>query len=139
VITSKTGRVRFEDAAKDLVNDYNVNNRKSLDELERRINLHLAPYFGTETVDHHDAGHPGPHREAPREFGSRFGRPSWKKRSDGMTVEVSPALTKPVSNDEINRELTALKWMFTLAIQAGQILYRPHIAMLQEAGGQRPQ
>ena len=45
-LTSKTGGVRFEDAAKDLVNDYKVNNRKSLDELEWRLKLHLTPFFG---------------------------------------------------------------------------------------------
>lgn len=38
--------MRFEDAARDLVNDYKVNHRRSLDELERRITKHLAPYFG---------------------------------------------------------------------------------------------
>jgi integrase len=47
-------------------------------------------------------------------------------------VEVSPAETKPVSNAEINRELTVLKRMFTLEMQAGKILHRPHIPMRQE-------
>lgn len=50
----------------------------------------------------------------------------------GTMVEVSPAVMKQVSNGEINRELTALKRMFTLAMQAGKILYRPHIPMLKE-------
>lgn len=32
-----------------------------------------------------------------------------------------------VSNAEINRELTALKRMFNLAIQAGKLIQKPHI------------
>jgi len=41
----KVGRIRFEEAAADVINDYTVNKRRSLDELERRIRLHLAPIF----------------------------------------------------------------------------------------------
>lgn len=37
-----------------------------------------------------------------------------------------------VSNAEINRELTILKRMFTLAMQAGRLLHRPHIPLLRE-------
>ena len=37
-----------------------------------------------------------------------------------------------VSNAEINRELTALKRMFNLAIQAGKLLQKPHIPFLKE-------
>jgi integrase len=36
------------------------------------------------------------------------------------------------SNAEINRELTILKRIFTLAIQAGKLLHRPHIPLLRE-------
>ena len=36
------------------------------------------------------------------------------------------------SNGEINRELTALKRMFTLATQSGKLLHRPYIPMLRE-------
>ena len=36
------------------------------------------------------------------------------------------------SNAEINRELAALKRMYTLAMQAGKLLHRPHIPMLDE-------
>jgi integrase len=36
------------------------------------------------------------------------------------------------SNAEINRELTALKRMFTLAVQGGKLMARPHIPLLQE-------
>jgi integrase len=36
------------------------------------------------------------------------------------------------SNAEVNRELAALKRMYTLAVQSGRLLHRPHILMLEE-------
>ena len=39
---------------------------------------------------------------------------------------------QPVSAGEINRELTVLKRMFSLAIQAGKLCYKPHFPMLRE-------
>ena len=44
-----------------------------------------------------------------------------------------PAVTKTVSNAEINRELQILKRCFSLAVQAGKLHSRPHIAMLRES------
>ena len=40
-ITPKMGRVTFEDAADDLLNDYKVNGKKTHDHVKRRIDLHL--------------------------------------------------------------------------------------------------
>lgn len=42
-ITPKMGRVTFEEGVKDLLNDYKVNGKKTLDWVQRRITLHLAP------------------------------------------------------------------------------------------------
>jgi hypothetical protein len=36
------------------------------------------------------------------------------------------------SSAEINRELTALKRMFSLAVESGKLLHRPHLPMLKE-------
>lgn len=44
-VSSKIARYRFEDAVKDIANDYAANARKSADELDRRIRLHLEPVF----------------------------------------------------------------------------------------------
>ena len=44
-IAPKVGRLSVEDGAKDLVNDYIANNRRSLDSTQRRIDKHLLPFF----------------------------------------------------------------------------------------------
>src|SRR5437764_1221275 len=44
-VSPKIGRLRFEEAAADLLNDYRVNGKRSVDEVARRIEKHLAPYF----------------------------------------------------------------------------------------------
>jgi site-specific recombinase XerC len=105
-LSSKVGRVRFDEAAQDIINDYRINGRRSLDELERRIRLHLAPYFG-------DC------------------RLSAITTSDVRTF-VTGRQAAGASAGEINRELAALKRMFSLALQAGKLLHKPHIPMLKE-------
>src|SRR5262245_48149791 len=40
-IAPKMGRITFEDASKDLLIDYEINGKKTYDEVERRIDLHL--------------------------------------------------------------------------------------------------
>lgn len=49
----------------------------------------------------------------------------------GTRIDV-PEVTKPVSNAEINRELTILKRMFSLAIQADKLYRKPHVPLLKE-------
>src|ERR1700694_5439958 len=44
-VTAKVGRIRFEEGAADLVNEYKVNRRRSLDVLETRLTKHLQPFF----------------------------------------------------------------------------------------------
>ena len=45
-ISSSVGKIRFDEAAADVVRDYEVNGRKSTCDVEARIRLHLAPFFG---------------------------------------------------------------------------------------------
>ena len=45
-VNPKLNRIRFDEAADDLKTEYAINGRRSGDELERRIRLHLLPYFG---------------------------------------------------------------------------------------------
>jgi integrase len=49
------------------------------------------------------------------------------------TKQTTPEQRKKVSPATINRELQALKRMFSLAIQSGRIATKPHIEMLNEA------
>ena len=102
----KVGRIRFEEAAEDVLNDYRVNRRRSLDELERRIRLHLMPVFA--------------------------GRRMVVITMLEIRVFTLARQQAGASNGEINRELTALKRMFSLAVQGGKLLHKPHIPMLKE-------
>ncbi len=42
----KLGRLRFEEAKTDLLNDYRTNKKRLIEVVERRIVKHLEPYFG---------------------------------------------------------------------------------------------
>ena len=44
-VNPKMGRITFEDAADDILNDYKANHRRSLAGLNRRLRKHLLPYF----------------------------------------------------------------------------------------------
>jgi len=44
-VNPKMGRISFEDAADDILNDHRANDRRSLSGLERRITKHLTPFF----------------------------------------------------------------------------------------------
>ena len=106
-ITAHVNRVTFEDAATDLLNDYTTNKRRSLRVVDLRIKKHLAPFFGRRrlmTISTVDV----------RAFTAR-------RQAAGA------------SNAEINRELIILKRMCTLAMQAGKLMVRPYIPLLQEA------
>lgn len=120
-VTSEAGRFRFDAAAADLVTEYRVNNRRSLDELQRRIDKHLKPYFTGRrmaSITTTDVRAYVPHRQAQGIVAVR-GKHNGERIGD-------------VSNAEINRELATLKRMFTLAMQANRIQVRPHIPLLEE-------
>jgi integrase len=99
-------RMRFEDAATDIENEYQANGRKSIDHLKRRLKLHLKPFFDRK----------------------RFS----KITSADVNAYVAERLAAGAANAEINRELAILKRMYSLALQAGKVFHKPHIAMLKE-------
>ena len=105
-VTPKIGRLTFTEAAEDLINDYKVNGKRSLDHAQRRIDLHLTPVFG--------------HR-----------RMAGISTADIRSF-ISARLDAKASAGEINRELALIKRMYTLAIQAGKLLTRPYVPMLAE-------
>lgn len=129
-VTPDVGRVTFDEAVADLLNDYALNQRKSTDDTRRRIEKHIRPFFGNRrmiaitTAD-------------LRAFVA-------KRQKDGVVVrrrragKVPPGesavveVWQPVSAAELNRELTTLKRMFSLAVQAAKLHYKPHFPMLRE-------
>ena len=110
-ITSGVGRMRFKEAAEDLLNDYRINRRKSLGDVERNIKKHLAATFGV------------------------------RRMASITTVDVrryaSLRQKEGAANGTINREFAALRRMFRLAIQAGKLMHGPHIALLHENNTRR--
>jgi integrase len=133
-ITPKVGRIRFDEAVADVLNDYRTNRKRSLDDVERRIEKHLKPFFGNRrmaSVTTADI------REyiASRQKETTVARKAYSFTARDGTARHVPEQRRTitgVSNGEINRELTALKRMFNLAIQAGKLLQKPHIPLLKE-------
>jgi integrase len=122
-VTPKMGRLTFEDAAKDLINDYTTNGKRSLVVVQRRVTKHLTPFFtGWKMAN----------------ISTSDVRAYIAQRQTTDTVLVhkavgdTPEVRRPASNAEINRELALLKRMFNLSIQAGKLTAKPHIPMLRE-------
>ena len=105
-INPKQNRITLEEAAENILNDYKANGKRSAAEVERRIRLHLAPVFRRRRV----AG----------------------ITTDQLRVFVRARQDAGAANGEINRELSTLRRMFSLALQDGQVTNRPHFPMLRE-------
>lgn len=105
-ILPKAGSLRFEEAIDDVISDYRINGKRSISHVQRRVKLHLEPFF-------------------------RGRRMSTLTSSDARRF-VAVRQNSGASNAEINRELAVLKRAFSLAIQAGHLLTKPHIPHLQE-------
>jgi len=105
-VTPMMARFTFDEAARDLEREYAANGRRSLDSVERRIRKHLLPFLGG-------------------------------RRMAGITTVDVRRYTEQrqiagAKNATINRELAALKRMFTLARRAGILAASPFIPMLAE-------
>ena len=96
----------FEDLAADFIKDYEIKGRRSLRWAKGRV-VNLRRYFGTDRALDITA--------------PRLRTYAQSRLEDGAT----PAT--------VNRDLAALKRMFSLAVQAGRLSVRPHIEMLAEA------
>lgn len=105
-ITAAVGKVRFDEAAEDLLNDYRTNGRRSLRTITLRVTKHLTPFFG--------------------------GRPMTSIGTALVRQFVARRQTAGASNATINRDVMALKRMFTLAVQGGKLLTRPYLPLLHE-------
>ena len=98
--------LRFEEAADDLLNDYQTNKKRSLRTVTLRITKHLTPFFGS--------------------------RPMAAINTVLVRQFVIRRQAAGASNATINRDLITLKRMFSLAVQAGTLATRPYIPLLHE-------
>jgi integrase len=128
-ISPDVGRITFDDAATDLLNDYSMNRKVTHDDARRRIRKHLS-FFGNRRMITITT------TEIRAYVAKRLsdGTPVRQKQGSRPKDEESRSGVerRPVSAGEINRELTVLKRMFSLAIQAGKLVHKPHFPMLRE-------
>jgi len=98
-------RVTFDELAAMYLTDYRVNGRRSLKHAQRYVQ-HLRAAFGLDrAVD---------------------------LTTDRIEVYKGQRLEAGLQPGAVNRELAALRRMFSLAVRAGKLPHRPHIAMLAE-------
>jgi hypothetical protein len=118
-VNPKLNRIRFDEAADDLKTEYAVNGRRSADELERRIRLHLLPSFGG--------------RRLASITTADVNAFILKRQKDVMLIgDGDEREQRRYSNGEINRELTTLKRILNLARQNDKLMHVPHVPLLKE-------
>jgi integrase len=98
-------KVTFEDLEQYILNDYKTNGKKSLDRVKISLE-NLREYF--------------------------VGCRAEALTTDKINVYKRERQNEGAANASINRDLSALKRMFNLAIQAGKLSHRPYIPMLRE-------
>src|SRR6266851_8985734 len=98
-------RLTFDDLAQALLADYQINGRRSLRSARLSIS-HLRKFFGFDrAVD---------------------------ITTDRIKAYAADRQKSKAANASINRELAALKRMFSLAVEDGRISHSPHIPTLEE-------
>jgi integrase len=105
-VTAQVGKIRFDEAATDLLTDYRINGKRSLKTVTLRVEKHLRPFFA--------------------------GRRMTAITTALVRQYVAMRQEAGAANGTINRELTTLKRMFTLALQAQKLVARPYIPLLKE-------
>jgi integrase len=105
-VSGRDRRIKFSEPVEAVVNDYKNNDRRTLEDLTRRLNKHILPVFG----DRRAASITTPQI---REFID-------KRRDEGA------------ANGEINRELAIISKAYTLALRDQVLMLRPYVPKLVE-------
>lgn len=105
-VTPNQNKIRFGELAKELVTEYETNKRRTLYDLKIRLNEHILPAFQ--------------HRRVAMITTAE------------IREYIAARQKENAVNATINRELSAIKRAFTLAIQGRKILVAPHVPMLRE-------
>lgn len=132
-VTPAHARLTFDEAVQDVLRDYEANGRRSLSHVQRRIQKHLLPFFGGRrlaSITTADIRAYVTQRQAET-FIVWPARTIQTKNGTRQIPEIRREVAG-ISNAEINRELAIVKRTFVLAMQAGRLLHRPHIPMLDE-------
>jgi integrase len=129
-IDPKVGRITFDEAAEDMLNDYKANRKRTFKDAKHRIKKHLAPFFGNRRLITITTTELRAYVAKRLADGAPVRHKGERRAKEEGSVPNVPR--KPVSAGEINRELTVLKRMFSLAVQAGKLLRKPHFPMLRE-------
>jgi hypothetical protein len=117
------GKLTLKDATDDLIAEYRTNGRKSLGDVQRKVSLHLLPFFGE--------------RRKMTSITTAEIRAFIVERQREEKTAEGKVTKRAASAAEINRELATLRRAFNLAVQAGRLLSRPHFPMLVERNTRR--
>lgn len=120
-VIAKAEQLTFAEASKAVLNDFDVNKKRSAVMVRRRLAKHLLPYFGLRRmagITAADVLQYVAHRKAQGVVAVRG------KRTGDRVADVK--------NSTINRELQLLRRVFNLAIAHGRLAMKPKISLLAE-------
>jgi integrase len=105
-VTPKVGRARFDELAQDVVHDYLANQKRTVRDLQTRIDRHVGPFFG--------------------------GRRAASITTADIRKYITRRQAEGAANAGINRELSVIRRAFNLAMQSGKMMHKPYVPMLKE-------
>ncbi len=131
-ISARGLRLTFDEAVEAVVRDYQMNKRRTVDGVRRRIDLHLIPFFGGRRMAEISTDHIRRYI-TDRQSATTSTRRAHVVTRKGVsrTVSARKWTITGASNAEIELELNILKRAFTLAMQAGSLVAKPHVPRLQ--------